>query len=253
MATAIGFALAKGGWVSVAIFTGVGAGFAAPFVALTFAITLMPALARRLPKPGIWMVRLRKLLALPMYATALWMMWVFAQQVTGWGVMFFLLALGVFALGMTGSRLPGFVKRGLLGLSGILILAAAWQQTGPQDVEKNMVLSEQEVFSPQRIALLRAEGRPILVDLTAAWCVTCKVNERFVLSAPGVVRALQDSGTIFMVGDWTRQDAVISDYLRQFGRSGVPLYVYYGPRNASPVILPQILRQDKLVNLLLKP
>ncbi|MCR6658598.1 MAG: thioredoxin family protein [Asticcacaulis sp.] len=97
---------------------------------------------------------------------------------------------------------------------------------------------------------MRAEGKPVFVDLTAAWCVTCKVNERLVLSTKDFEKAVADTGTVYMVGDWTNQDAAIARYLTLFGRSGVPLYVYYGPNNAEPVVLPQLLKTADVVKVI---
>jgi thiol:disulfide interchange protein len=247
MAAAIGVALAQGGLASVGIFAALGIGFAAPFIALTFAITLMPALARHMPKPGIWMERVRKGLALPMYAAALWMIWVFGQQVSRLGFILLLAAIGLLALGLIVTRLPKPAKQALLGFSLILSLTAAAQQDRAATAAAGY-----QAFLPGEIAALRAEKKPILVDLTAAWCITCKVNEKIVLSDPGVQKAIHDTGTVYMVGDWTHQDKSISDYLRQFGRSGVPLYVYYGPHSTNPIVLPQILNRHELINLLRK-
>jgi len=105
-------------------------------------------------------------------------------------------------------------------------------------------------FSVEALASLRAEGKPVFVDLTAAWCVTCKVNERLVLTTRDFEKAVADTDTVYMVGDWTNQDAAIARYLTLFGRSGVPLYVYYGPNNAEPVVLPQLLKTADVVKII---
>src|SRR6185312_15300079 len=105
-------------------------------------------------------------------------------------------------------------------------------------------------FDVARLSELRARGTPVLVDLTAAWCVTCKVNEIGALTDPGVVKAFRETGTAYMVGDWTRQDARISHYLALYGRSGVPLYVYYGAHKAAPRVLPQLLRAGEVIQVL---
>lgn len=253
MATAIGVALAQGGLVSFVIFLALGLGFALPVVGLTFLITYVPAVAQRLPRPGPWMDRLRHLLALPMYAAALWMAWVFAQQVSGLGLFALILALGLLTAGLWWRRvkylsLPGFLRPVFIGLALVLAASAALQK--PETPVRVSV--DHEAFSSARIAELRAEGRPVLVNLTAAWCVTCKVNERLVFETRAFRDALKDTGTAYLVGDWTNQDPAISQYLSQNGRSGVPLYVYYGKDNADPVVLGQLLSTKDVVKVLKK-
>ncbi|MFT4090741.1 MAG: protein-disulfide reductase DsbD family protein [Asticcacaulis sp.] len=251
MATAIGVALAQGGIISLAVFVALGLGFAVPLVGLTWLITAVPAAARILPKPGPWMDRLRQILSVPMYLAALWMAWVFAQQVSGTGLIALVIALIVLTLALwwpTALRLPR-ILRGIgfalaIGLAGF----AATQK--PEPVEQATKIADHEVFSPARIAELRAANRPVLVNMTAAWCVTCKVNERVVFASKAFQDSLEATGTVYMVGDWTNRDAAISQYLSQNGRSGVPLYVYYGPDNAEPIILDQLLSTHSVVRTL---
>ena len=244
MATAMGVALAQGGMTSVAIFTALGLGFAAPFVVLTFSITLVPALARLMPRPGAWMGRLRHLLAIPMYLAALWMIWVFAQQTGPLAVAFLVGGLALVGLCLVSLAMPKVVRGSAWFIAILLCVAAVMQKPEPAMAGSKLG------FSPQQISVWRAQNRPVLVDLTAAWCVTCKVNERVALSNPAVKAALKASHTVYMVGDWTHQDAAISDYIHQFGRSGVPLYVYYAAGGKPPVVLPQILTPDLVVKAL---
>ena len=252
MATAIGAALAQGGIANFAIFLALGLGFALPFVALTFAITLVPAIARALPKPGTWMNGLKLALSLLMYAAALWLVWVFAQQVQMMGVVVLVIALVAVTLAVAPlNALPKPIKAGFLAIGLVLgfTSAALPHATKPEAAAPATDVPSQP-FHVATLTELRAKGTPVFVDLTAAWCVTCKVNERLVLSGKGFGDALKATGTVYMVGDWTNQDAEISRYLTLYGRSGVPLYVYYGAHNAEPKVLPQLLNANAVVGLL---
>nr|WP_303657329.1 thioredoxin family protein [Asticcacaulis aquaticus] len=250
MATALGVALAQGGVVSITVFLALGLGFALPVIALTYLITYVPAVAAKMPRPGPWMDRLRLILAVPMYGAALWMAWVFAQQVSGWGLFALVIALALLTAGLWWPKLslPSVLRPLFLGLALVVAGIAAVQKPNVTPT----VATDHEPFSTARIAELRAQGKPVLVNLTAAWCVTCKVNERLVFETRTFKDALTQSGTVYMVGDWTNQDAAISQYLSQNGRSGVPLYVYYGANNAEPVVLGQLLKTDDLVKVLKK-
>lgn len=250
MATAIGVALAQGGLVSFAIFVSLGIGFALPFVVLTFLITLVPAVAKALPRPGKWMDWLKHALSLLMYAACLWLVWVFAQQVQLAGVILLVFALMLVILAVMKIRLPKFIKPVVL-IGGLVLcgLAASLPRTEKVQPAPSGLLPHSD-FSAENLTALRAQGKPVFVDLTAAWCVTCKVNERLVLSTKDFEKAVADTGTVYMVGDWTNQDAAIARYLTLFGRSGVPLYVYYGPDNAEPVVLPQLLKTADVVKVI---
>jgi len=249
MATAIGFALTRGGWPSVAVFTALGTGFALPFVLLTLAFTAMPGLARFMPRPGAWMNRLRQALAIPMYAAALWMTWVFAQQAGITATIGLAAALAALVLFLATRAWPPAWRSLILVMAiGLGIGGAAAAVTRLEaPIRLAAAGDRREAFSAERLAQLRGEGRPVLVDLTAGWCVTCKVNESLVLENSRVAAAMARTGTVWMVGDWTRRDAAITGYLSQFGRSGVPLYVLYLP-NADPRVLPQVLTVDEVVS-----
>ncbi|MGN6423498.1 MAG: thioredoxin family protein [Asticcacaulis sp.] len=237
MATATGVALLRGGFVSLAIFSALGLGFAAPFVAMTYALTWSPALARLMPRPGVWMDRLRQVLAIPMYLAAVWMGWVFWQQagVTGLGLL--ILGMALIAGAVVLRRLPRSL-RAAASVAGLAFAAGSAMQTPAASVTQPH--HDVVTFAPDQLAALRAQGQPVLVDMTAAWCLTCKVNERIALSDARVQASLKAQHIVYMVGDWTHRDAQITRYLTSFGRSGVPLYVYYAPGKA-PQVLPQLL------------
>ncbi|WP_246050702.1 protein-disulfide reductase DsbD family protein [Asticcacaulis tiandongensis] len=256
MATAIGVALAQGGIIALAVFLALGLGFAVPLVGLTWLITGIPAAARFLPKPGPWMDRLRQILAIPMYLAALWMAWVFAQQVSGAGLILLITAAFLLTVALWWPKkltLPPVTRSVLAGLAIALTAVAAMQKPQAPKTEIGELADQaidHERFSTARIAELRASNTPVLVNMTAAWCVTCKVNEHVVFASKAFQQGLETTGTVYMVGDWTNRDAAISQYLSQNGRSGVPLYVYYGPDNAEPVILDQLLSTKSVLRTL---
>lgn len=252
MATAVGAALAQSGAAAFAIFIALGLGFALPFIGLVHGLSVTPQAIRLLPKPGMWMVRLRHILALPMYAAAAWMVWVFSQQASALGLWLLLSGLGVITVILAFARLPRLVRLSGAAVVLGLVVGAAMQGEGAASTPQMQANAAYQPFSAEALAELRAQGRPVLVDLTAAWCVTCKVNERLVLSNPKVKKAIDNTHTVYMVGDWTRRDAAITKFLSDFGRSGVPLYVYYAPGDDTPQLLPQVLDVDQVVSTLQK-
>jgi thiol:disulfide interchange protein len=254
MGPALGFALTQPSLVALVVFAALGLGFAAPFTVLAFS----PALMRRLPRPGAWMEVFRKALAFPMYAAAAWLAWVLAQQSGPEGLA--RLFAGALALALA-AWLFGLSQHGRAeGRGGrvamILSLASAAAciavvAAGPQAVADAKSAAAQpsagalasEPFSPDRLAALRAQGRPVLVNFTAAWCVTCQVNERIAFSSASVADAFKRTGAAYLVADWTNRDPVIAKALADQGRIGVPLYlVYNGP--GAPRVLPQLLTPD---------
>ncbi|ESQ92935.1 hypothetical protein ABAC460_01420 [Asticcacaulis sp. AC460] len=250
MGPAIGVALTQGGLSAVTIFLALGLGFALPFVALTFLIISVPAVARALPKPGPWMSWLQRGLSVLMYGAALWLIWVFAQQVTGLGLGLLIAAVVLIAVGLAVAKLPSLARIAMVVTAVVVTAFAATQGLPPATKSTAAAPIDHVAFDMNQLSALRAEGKPVLVDMTAAWCVTCKVNEVRVLYTPEVADAFKATGTTYMVGDWTNQDPAISRYLSLFGRSGVPLYVYYGPDKAEPKVLPQMLDQGDIVKLL---
>ncbi|MFL1462255.1 protein-disulfide reductase DsbD family protein [Roseococcus sp. DSY-14] len=241
MAPALGAALVlPPGW-ALGVFAALGAGLALPYALLA----AFPALARAVPRPGPWMERLRQFLAFPMYGAAAWLAWVLAQQagpdglaaVLAGGV---LVALAAWAWGL-GAR-PGRVLAPL-ALGGALALLPALE-AAPAAAPARAAAGE--AWSAARVAALQAEGRPVFVNLTAAWCITCKVNERVALETEGARAAFAERNVAVLVGDWTRGDAAITALLRQHGRDGVPLYLLYPAGGGEPAVLPQLLTEGAL-------
>jgi thiol:disulfide interchange protein DsbD len=249
MATALAAASAMPAASAMLIFLALGLGLAAPYAALA----LIPGVARFLPKPGAWMDLLKQALAFPMYAAALWMAWVVSQQTGSTGLLavlagFLAVGFAAWAFGYAQAHEgPKLLRAGALlaaaGLAGLLVSLAA----APPSTAKLAMSDGAEPFSPARLAALRAEKRPVLVDMTAAWCVTCLVNERVALAPASVRQAFAKYHVAYLKGDWTRQDAGITAFLQAFGRTGVPLYVYY-PAGGDGEVLPQILTEGEILS-----
>ena len=235
MGAALGYAATLAWAEAMSVILTLGLGLALPFVVLS----LSPVLARRLPRPGPWMDGLKQFLAFPMFATAAWLVWVLSVQAGPSGVAtvlagLVLLALGLWAWEQTRSRSGRWRALGLgvawagLGLALYLglTLEATPAQSGPASGGRAAVLAA-EPFSADRLVQALGEGRPVLVNMTAAWCITCLVNERVALERPAVAEAMARRGALYLKGDWTRRDPAITAYLAGFGRNGVPLYVWY--------------------------
>jgi thiol:disulfide interchange protein DsbD len=250
MGVAIAAGLAAPPAVTMLVFLAMGIGLAAPYAVLA----AVPGLWRTAPKPGRWMEVLRQALAFPMYGASAWLVWVVSQEAGSSGVLgtlagVVLLGFGGWMLGITqsgtdrGRRIgqsaaAAALLAALAVLSGIAVAPAA---------PTSVVEAGAEPFSPSRLAALRAEGRPVFVNMTAAWCVTCLVNERVAISSDAVRQAFSERRVTYLKGDWTRQDPQITDFLRENGRDGVPLYVYYPP-HGQPTVLPQILTENMLLS-----
>ncbi len=269
MAAAIAVALSQPAPLAIGIFLALGFGMALPWLLLSF----QPGLLQLLPRPGPWMETVRQVLAFPMYATAAWLLWVLTQQVGPQGLALVLTgALGVGfagwlfgqtqeplstqgAMGSWGLRFVAVLM--LVGAGGLVYAAASDRITaGNTQAAQSTSASGHEIvaFDPAVLQSLRDEGRPVFLNLTAAWCITCLVNERVALSQPAVVARFKEAGIVYMKGDWTNRDARITAVLEEFKRSGVPLYVFYPPARdgvaAQPMILPQLLRESLVLDLL---
>ena len=260
MAGAIAYALTQSEWAALVIFAALGLGFAAPFTLLSFA----PGLLRKLPRPGPWMDTLKKILAFPMFGAAAWLLWVFTLQ-AGSTALAALLAAGVtaaLAAWLYGTAQKAQLSGGRSVLLYGLGLAAAAGAIGLTAVGLNASVTSAaaasgavakgetptEPFSPERLAELRGQGKPIFVNFTAAWCITCQVNERVAMSGAKVAEAFSRNGAVYLKADWTRRDAVIAKTLAEHGRAGVPLYLVYGAGGRDPVVLPQLLTEDVVVD-----
>ncbi|WP_077034269.1 protein-disulfide reductase DsbD [Pelomonas sp. KK5] len=235
MGAALAYALAQPAPELLAVFLSLGLGLALPYLLLSW----WPLLQRWLPRPGPWMEVLKQALAFPMYGAAIWLVWVLAQQAGAGGVLTALagmLALG-FAAWLRMALRPGRWREGLAALVLVATLAGGVVALRPAPPAGEAA----QAYSPERLAALRAEGKPVFVNLTAAWCISCLVNERVALARPEVREAFERGGVHYLKGDWTRQDARITALLAEHGRSGVPLYLYFPPGGGEAAVLPQLL------------
>jgi thiol:disulfide interchange protein DsbD len=249
MGGAIAFALGAPALQTLAIFVAMGLGLAMPYVLMAF----FPGAARRMPRPGAWMDRLKQALAFPMYAAVAWLVWVLSQQSGADGVLVVLVVLLLVSLALW---LLGVAQRGasqgtawrvaaLVAAAGAAFAfgSAPESTPAPVSIPRSLDTSGSIAYSSDGLAELRAAGKPVFVNMTAAWCVTCLLNEKVALSMPGVRQAFAQRGITYMKGDWTRSDPEITRFLREHGRDGVPLYVYFPPGARSGKVLPQILTE----------
>lgn len=248
MGLALGAAILLPPALGLLVFAGLGLGLALPFIAIGF----VPALRRRLPKPGAWMVTFRRIMALPMFATAVALAWVLGRQSGVPGMTLGLAAAILLAAGLwwMGIRQHGG-RSALVPLAVCAVSLAAVALVSPRTAGTGAVtaaLPDSEPFSEARLAALRAAGDPVFLYFTADWCITCKVNENGALSAAAVTAAFADAGIRTLVGDWTNADPVITRFLESHGRAGVPLYLFYAP-GKEPEVLPQLLSESLMLDL----
>ena len=255
MGAALGFALTQTALTTLLVFGFLGMGMALPYLLLSMA----PTLVQRLPRPGPWMETLRQILAFPLFATAVWLVWVFGRQTGVDGVTYLVMALlllgyAAWIVGrwnrLTVSRRTYFATRSV----AITAVAAAVALTvkgtrgpqGPADVDGMW-----EEWSSAAVASHRSAGRPVFVDFTADWCLTCKVNERVVLATDEIESAFRERDVALLEADWTRRDPAITQALESFGVGGVPLYVLYpADPSGTPRVLPVILTKSIVLNAL---
>ncbi|WP_409432847.1 protein-disulfide reductase DsbD family protein [Litorimonas sp. RW-G-Af-16] len=238
MAGAMGYALAQPALITVIVFLVLGLGFAAPFLLLGY----VPALLSKLPKPGPWMVRFKEFLAFPMFATAIWLAWVVGQQVGSYGLSALLISALLIAFGIWLWQ-RGTVGKAMGAAAIIAALILPMSLTAGAVTSTATAKADTIAWSPETVASLRAEGRPVFVDFTADWCVTCKVNERLVLDTEKMRKLFKETDTAFVVADWTNKNDKIAQELASYGRAGVPLYLVYRPdqNSVKGQILPQVL------------
>ena len=251
MAAALGFALTQSPAAAMTIFLGLGIGFALPFLILG----LWPRALAFLPKPGMWMLRLKQFLAFPMYGAAAWLAWVLAQQAGPDGVAVLLTAMVALSLAawlwnVTRDLSVRGRGAGAVAALAILIAILCGLTTISVGIASPSGSADADTFTDAKLAALRAAGRPVFVDATASWCITCLINEKVVLSRAPVKEAFARQQVAYLVADWTTRNAAITKMLDANGRSGVPLYLYYAPGAGVPVILPQILTEAVILSVI---
>ncbi len=233
MGVAIAAALALPTLPALVIFVCLGLGLALPILL----IALVPSLAARLPRPGVWMRRLQHLLSLPMFASFIWLAWVLFRQAGPAGLGLLLAGAAILLLGLW--------RKPVLALGALALLPLLHAAPRPA-----LTLPGAQAYTQARLASLRAQNRPVFIDLTAAWCVTCLVNETTTLATPAARQLFARHHVALLVGDWTDKNPAITALLATNHRAGVPLYLYYPPQAAAPIILPQILTPGLLARAL---
>jgi thiol:disulfide interchange protein DsbD len=260
MGAALGFALVQPAFIGLLVFTALGLGLALPFVVLASA----PQLLRFMPRPGPWLETLKQLLAFPLYATVVWLLWVLGQQAGVNAMAIVLLAMTAVALGgwlwARGVHLGGTLSR--VAAVTLMLFAIGASLAGSRNATVPTRASvaatgasalQWQPWSASVVRELRAAGRPVFVDFTAAWCLSCQVNERVALRAASVADAFEVGNVALVRADWTSRDDTITQVLASFGRSGVPLYVLYpAAADSPPILLPAVLTPGMVVDAVAK-
>lgn len=252
MGVALGYAVVQSAPMALLVFAVLGLGMALPFILLAY----WPQMLHRLPAPGPWMERLRQFLAFPLYATAVWLLWVLGQQ--GGELAMVAILGGLILLVLAGWLWRDASVRVWEKALAVLVLATALivphflvAEICQLPQATAFKTGDAEPYSPARLATLRAEGKPVLINMTASWCLTCLVNEKMVLSRHSVKKHLHEKNIAYLVGDWTNRDPDITQFLQQYKRSGVPLYVYFpAGKDSKPVVLPQVLTESAVLEAL---
>jgi thiol:disulfide interchange protein/DsbC/DsbD-like thiol-disulfide interchange protein len=241
LGASVGFTLNQSVPVALAVFAAMAIGLALPVVLLSF----FPALLRRLPKPGAWMETFKQFMAFPLYATVVWLAWVLGAQTGNDGMAKLLIGLTLVAMAAWAYGRWQFKKPMMATVAASIVAllgaGAVWSGASTPPVAlAAQADSEWIPFSPQKITELRAAGKGVFVDFTATWCITCQVNKRVALNQASVIKRFGELNIVRMKADWTLKDPVITATLAEFGRNGVPLYVFY-PQSGSPIVLPEVL------------
>ncbi|HLP41558.1 MAG TPA: thioredoxin family protein, partial [Fibrobacteria bacterium] len=258
MGSAMGYAFSQPPFFALLVFTFLGIGMAAPYLVLAG----FPTLMRFLPKPGEWMEHLKQFMGFPLLGTAIWLAWVLGKQagVDALVALLFVLLLAGLSAWILGKwtalhrTTPVRVVAGILALviflpAFVLVLLFVGQQRGASEPGMATRAAAKdpageiawEAFTPERQAELLKAGRPVFIDFTADWCLSCKVNEKVALRKPEVAARFRDLGIVALKADWTLRDDLISGELAKYGRNSIPLYVLYAGLGAAPVLLPEIL------------
>jgi thiol:disulfide interchange protein DsbD len=233
LAPALGAALALSTFESFVVFTAIALGLSLPYLLLS----AFPGAVKLLPRPGAWMETFKQFMAFPLYATVGYLVWVLAGQVNENGLVLIAMGIWVYGRWRAPGASPGRARFGLVG-GAVLLVLGAW--TGwPQPPAPTEVAWEP--WSAERVAQLRAEGRPVYVDFTARWCATCQANKKLVFGSDEVRRVLAEKKFATLRGDWTNRDSKITAELERWGRSAVPFDLVYLPGRPEPLELPELL------------
>jgi thiol:disulfide interchange protein DsbD len=254
MASAVGAALTMPAFQAMMVFEALGFGLALPFLL----ISLFPALRKFLPKPGAWMDTFKQLIAFPMYASVIWLMWVLTLQTGAGGMVVALCGMlliviviwmkSLFADGSKAYTITALIIYALLLTASLSSLSNMEVSTAalPSGHAEHGV--EAVEYSKEKLDELIKAGKPVFVDATAAWCITCQVNARTSLHTSATMKIFKEKGVTLMIADWTKRNDSITDYLSSFGYKGVPLCVFYPASGKKPLVMPQILTETLVIN-----
>jgi len=257
MGAALGYAMTGTTATMLVVFVALGVGMALPYVSLAW----FPGWRRRLPRPGPWLERFKQVLAFPLYATVIWLAWVLGAQRDNDALLRLMIVLLCVGFALWAWRIVRAGGARPWGIAGFVVLAGAatiaWplfaaEPTAPAKSARAGAANEERewiAFTPAAVAALTASGRPVFVDFTAAWCVTCQVNKRLVLNADDVRARFAEKRVALVRADWTRRDPAITQALAALGRQGVPVYVLYRP-GKEPLLLPEVLQQQTVLDAL---
>jgi thiol:disulfide interchange protein DsbD len=245
MSASLGLALTLPTLPALSIFAALGLGMALPYLA----VSAWPALANRLPRPGAWMLHFKVAMAFPMFATVVWLVWVLGQQtgIDGAAALLLLLLVLAFLAWVMGATSLGPASQRVLRTLGVLATAAALFWAAPAIRQEATAAGasqgsgDWQPWSAERVAAARAAGQVVFVDFTAAWCVSCQVNERTTLALTGIRQAFAERRVLLLRADWTRRDPLIAAELMRLGRQGVPVYALYPAGDGPPRLLNEIL------------
>lgn len=262
MGPALGFALTLSAVQSMTVFTFLALGMAAPYVILSS----FPKLIDKLPRPGAWMETFKQVMSFPMFATCIWLVWLMVAHVGNDGLIMVLggllvVAIGAWVYGRWSTPVKSVSTRRFSTIAAALIVVLGiWMLMPSEEATRAVSMEEEggpdnygivwENFSPELVASARAEGKPVFIDFTAKWCLTCKANKAVVFASDEVKNRFEELGIVMVKADWTKRNPVITEALEQFGRSGVPLYVLYDGQSDTPKILPELLNPSIVLDAL---
>lgn len=240
MATALGYALTQPPATALLVFAALGFGMALPFLLLCQS----PKLAQKLPQPGAWMDTLKQFLAFPLYLSAIWLLWVLGRQVGSDAMALAIIGLLLIAFALWITHLPEKSARGrrLRFATAIFCVVTALSLSAKLKPGNESSQSIWQAYSRANLEALQAQQRPVFINLTADWCLTCLANEKVTLDTKELEALFAQHNVAALKGDWTNYNAEITELLEEYQRSGVPLYLYYSAGSHRATVLPQLLR-----------